>query len=60
MSTETLDRKTLRLYPDQFTEATCSYCGDVAARWNGAWGSTTSCQSCEDYAEAQYAAQGGE
>jgi len=60
MTGETLDRKTLRLYPNDFTEATCTYCGDVAARWNGAWGSTTSCAACDDAAEAAYAAQGGQ
>ena len=60
MTGETLDRKTLRLYPEQFTPATCTYCGDVAARWNGAWGSDTSCAACDDYHEAIYAAQGGQ
>ena len=60
MSTETLDVKTLRLYPDSFTHTECYLCGETAARWNGSKWADTSCQECEDRAEATYVAQGGQ
>lgn len=60
MMTETLDDKTLRLYPESFTPAKCYLCGEVAARWNGSQWDDTKCNACEDRDEATYAGQGGQ
>lgn len=60
MNTKTLDEKTLRLYPESFTPTECYLCGAIAARWNGSRWNDEACDVCEDYAEREYAAQGGE
>ena len=55
-----LDQKTLRLYPQSFTQAKCYLCGEVAARWNGSKWNDTKCNACDERDEAKYAAQGGQ
>jgi len=57
---DTLDIHILRRHPNEFTRVECTFCGKVAARWNGAVGADTACSACDDAFEAQYALQGGQ
>lgn len=60
MTDETLDEKTLRLYPQSFIPAKCYLCGEVAARWSGSQWDDPKCNACEERDEATYAEQGGQ